>query len=526
MQILIMQYFENYSLQFDNNEMIDNIISTNKNNKFGLFNYKTFLLPESSNKTYDLIFCVDCSGSMSEKCADRFTKMQHIIYTLSKMIQYFKEYGTTEDIFITIFTFHMNTSLLCDRIKIKNNEDMIIEKIKKMTPLSSTDIETALMRTKEYIFDLKTKYPENDITQLFMTDGEVTKGSDDSAVLLKNIDDSISNIFIGFGLNHDACLLNKISLNKKDSYYFIDKIENSGFIYGEILHDILNKCLHDISLQITNGVIYHYKENTWVTDLYIHNLVGDKEKSYHILSDDPNNCQIHLLDNKKNNLFTFTNDITNADLTQYVYRQKTLQLLFELRQFDEYYSQKNINISDYEDKFDKLNLYKNKLKLFMKEVKEYMYNNNLIENAFMQNICNDIYISYLTLGTKHGAMFISSRQYSQGNQRCYSVNKPVEKVKKPMKKSQDFLQDFSQDFLQDLDKNDLDFGLDNGLDNDLDNDLNTTPYVSQSATNLIRYVTQKKEMNNYFEEKEEEDKLFQTPCKPPKLMRSKNVPLK
>ena len=268
--------------------------------------------------------------------------------------------------------------------------------------------------------------------------------------------------------------------------------------------------MHDISLQITNGVIYHYKENTWVNNLYIHNLIGDKEKSYHILSDDPNNCQIHLLDNKKNNLFTFTNNITNgiADLTQYVYRQKTLQLLFELRQFDEYYSQKNINISDYEDKFDKLKLYKNKLKLFMKEMKEYMYNNNLIENAFMQNICNDIYISYLTLGTKHGTMFISSRQYSQGNQRCYSVNKPVEKVKKPMK----------NDFSQDLDNNDFD------LDNDLDNDLNTTPFVSQSATNLIRYVTQKKEMNNYFEEKEDENPLFQTPCKPPKLMRSKNVP--
>ena len=72
-----------------------------------------------------------------------------------------------------------------------------------------------------------------------MTDGDVTVGNRDANTLATLVDPTITNAFIGFGMHHDAVLLNTISSGDNSAYYFIDKLENSGYVYGEILHDIV-----------------------------------------------------------------------------------------------------------------------------------------------------------------------------------------------------------------------------------------------------------------------------------------------
>jgi hypothetical protein len=59
---------------------------------------------------------------------------------------------------------------------------------------------------------------------------------------------------------------------------------------------------------------------------------------------------------------------------------------------------------------------------FFEELKKYMNDNNLNEDKFMKNLCDDIFISYQTLGTKYGGMYTAARQTSQGTQRCYTVS--------------------------------------------------------------------------------------------------------
>ena len=43
--------------------------------------------------------------------------------------------------------------------------------------------------------------------------------------------------------------------------YFIDKLENSGYVYGEILHDIVYRLLKNIQINVENGFIYELTED-------------------------------------------------------------------------------------------------------------------------------------------------------------------------------------------------------------------------------------------------------------------------
>jgi hypothetical protein len=55
-------------------------------------------------------------------------------------------------------------------------------------------------------------------------------------------------------------------------------------------------------------------------------------------------------------------------------------------------------------------------------MKKYMVNNNLDDDKILKSLCDDIYVCYRTFDTRYGAMYVTSRQTSQGSQRCYTVS--------------------------------------------------------------------------------------------------------
>jgi hypothetical protein len=235
-------------------------------------------------------------------------------------------------------------------------------------------------------------------------------------------------------MDHDSYLLNYLCDfdNRKSNYYFIEAIEKAGLVYGEILHGILYKHLDEFLIKIDNGFIYNYKTNQWVSHLFIGDLVGEANKNYHVISDLPSMCSI-ILDFKfqgerlclaVEQLFDET-----FDFTKFIFRQRTLQLLFETQELqNKKFIQRSITQSVFltnpnypqltrEDVFQ----IKQKLRAFLEELKKYMEENQLNYDKFLKNLCDDIYIAYQTFGTKLGTMFTSARQTSQGTQRCYAV---------------------------------------------------------------------------------------------------------
>ena len=400
-----------------------------ENAKFGTLNFKAVTSDETDNEL-DLLFSVDCSGSMSDMCSDNRSKMQHIIHTLKNMIIFFNEHPNIK-VNITINSFDSNIYENVPRTKV-NSESIseIISKIEKITPLTSTNIELALKNASEKISDLKRLYPDNIINHIFMTDGDATEGSKNINKLKDILDNEITHSFIGFGMDHDSSLLNGLGSSGKNGYYFIDKLEYAGLVYGEILHGIIYKILDDGIIEIENGLIYNYKTNTWVPNLAVGSIVSEANKTFNIICLNPDECRITIKGTLDDLMLALpSTKIADADLTRDLYRQRTLQLLYEVNEFcnkkremdntnNFMFCQINGNNNGNKEK-KKLKL---KLSNLLEEIKKYMEDNNLNEDKILKNLCDDIYISYRTLGTRIGNMFCTARLTSQGAQRQYTAS--------------------------------------------------------------------------------------------------------
>jgi len=441
---------------------------------FGLISLKT-ISSSLTESEQDVIFQVDCSGSMSDLCSDGRSKMQHILHTLKNMILYFKENPCLK-VYITIHAFDEKIYNIVERVIVDNSTyNSIISAIDTISPRASTNIELALKDVKKYTEMLSQQYPNTTKTHIFMTDGQATTGSNKNNILHDLIDSSITNIFIGFGLDHDAKLLNAVSDGEKSSYYFIDKLENAGLVYGEILHGIVYKFLENVEISVTNGLIYNYKTNTWNPTLKVGEMVSSNSKFYHIMMHSPDTeCVVKLTGNRVDNGSDILEFIPvqeePRDLTKYMYRQRTQELLFKVNEYNKNNDEENYDVRKVE--YKKL---KSEMHDFFLEIKKYMTDNNLTDDILLKNLCDDVYICHRTFGTELGDMFCTSRGNSQGQQRTYtSTHVPSH------------TQDFGilrQNAISHYDEEDT---------NDLHHEVSgstQTPYRNCSVLNVMRSVT-------------------------------------
>ena len=106
---------------------------------------------------------------------------------------------------------------------------------------------------------------------------------------------------------------------------------------------------------------------------------------------------------------------------------------------------------------------------FMMELKQYMSANNLNEDDFMKNLCDDIYVCTKSLTSTHNtsAMYLGMRSNSQGSERAYNVR--------------DFtrLETESQPIAASF----------RGLSAHRTSDNTTTAYASRGASNMMRAVS-------------------------------------
>jgi hypothetical protein len=391
--------------------------------KFGLLNLQAVACGPSDVE-HELVLTIDHSGSM-----DSASKLDQAIYTLKNIVDYLEEHPNIKAN-VTIFKFDDRVTKVIERTNVtEENYKSIEKKISKIRSRGGTNIEVALQESTNYIRQLKTLYPTHQISHIFLTDGAVTEGETDKNILKQLVDKDVYNYFIGYGEDHDAELLGILSDFEKSSYHYIDAIEKAGLVFGEILHGITHKLLYNCEIVIEHGVIYNYKSNLYTNRLYIGDIVGEANKVYHLFTDTPSTCYVHLKTTEQasnNPLEIHIFQETNHDLSfvNYAFRHRTLTLICEVKECQEKYDNNKTKRRCDEGYFSYGNVHdcKRKMAMLFDEMLKYMEDNNDKQNKFIKMLCDDIHISQKTIGTKYGRMCINSRQTSQGTQRIYTVN--------------------------------------------------------------------------------------------------------
>jgi len=196
-----------------------------------------------------------------------------------------------------------------------------------------------------------------------------------------------------------------------------------------------------------NAEIYNYNTNEWTTELYVGDLVMESEKIFQIRSIHPNQSSFTLSYRPFSNQSSQSNQIIETyipidttDCIFYLFRQRTQELLYEIKEItfknnndtgDDYYEftsaiqynwiPGNEYNNTYKQKDDETNEIKVKTNQFLTFMKTYIKENNMEDNKFMKMLCDDLHISYSTIGTKQNSIYTCARQTSQGRQTTYHV---------------------------------------------------------------------------------------------------------
>jgi hypothetical protein len=387
---------------------------------------------------------------MDESSGSPESKMFYLKATFVNMIRYLATLEEGE-IYIQVNCFDTECSTIIQPVRVsKNNAEDLIGIIKSITADGMTRLDKPLSVARDTFAAYLSANPTHKGVHIFMTDGTPTAGEKNGNHLSSLVDDGYTNIFIGFGGNHNSELLRKCSNKKHGSYLFIDDAENTAVLYGETLHQVLYPAMTDVRICLENGLIYNWKTNEWLPEIHEEVVIGDCEKVYHIKrtegwmmasvygqdlsSKDLSNKDLSSKDLSSKDLSSkdlssnsqdspsqgpplleeidelpllkdlTTGEVNYPDVARYLFRQKVLECLYQAT----HYSRTEQRVC------------KNAIQDIFRKIRRYMREQNIVDDPFMTRLCDDLKIVYSTLGTGHGIMFATARHTSQGYQQLFS----------------------------------------------------------------------------------------------------------
>jgi hypothetical protein len=411
-------FIENAFIEFHNlnGELPFPLVSETED--FGILRIK-MKKTEITKKPLFVLFTIDKTASMEENVKNN-TKINYLKQTFKNMLKHLSKQEI--EIYVRVHSFNTEVDVDIENVQItKENVSELCDKIMNIQAESCTNIELALETAKKTLDDYLQMNPEHEIAHIFMTDGYPTIGEANNEKLSKIVDNRITNIFVGYGFDHNVFLMKMLSKHSKADYQFVDDMENTGLVYGESVHQLLYPALKDVEIHADDGLIYDWETNEWKDKIYVNVLVGETEKLYQVKKNKNERIEIDIYGKPDGFLETKlqetveeipdlidldTKQIAEIDLTKYMYRQKIQELMYAANEKNNYNSLNDLKII---------------LKDVFKKMRTYMRENNLLDDPFMKLLCDDISITYQNTGQMNGLLFTYNRQISQGRQRSYNA---------------------------------------------------------------------------------------------------------
>jgi len=385
-------------------------------------------------------FTIDYSGSMCEYSKERNTKLDIVLHTVKNIVQFLSEkcWGKKErTISFGIDSFNHKYDELFPKMSIPKDDEELgdFEKMlsKKDRAFGNTNIELALKESSKKLNEYRAEYPTHKILHFFLTDGEPTSGETNTILLSKMTNPHVPTVYMGYGSEHNSKLLKSLSKNSAlgSCYEYIHDFEKVIDVCGEVLHKYIYSALNDFSMICHGCRIYDSETHQWVTELKHGIVASDQELIYSVIfdtADIDSDTLIHidLLEHDTTIevaqlLYSFidlsTNTVVYNDLSVYIFRQQVIELLEKVCDIDDIYSNKNEE-------------YRSRMNALFRNIRAYIKTDRCDEtNKTLLNVlCDDLYITYMTLGTDLGQTYSISRQSTHTRQTSYRIHLDLDEV--------------------------------------------------------------------------------------------------
>ena len=380
------------------------------------------------------LFCLmlDVSGSMSDIVSDNRTKMDLLKLTITNMLYHFAE--KCENIYIQIDTFDSEIYNVCEPTLVNSESiDDLVEKMKKIHPQNSTNIGLAIKTLNENMKDPKKKWnleiEEKNSIGILLTDGEPTDGITNVEKLVSMVTLEQSQHFIALGNRHNADLMQKMgNKNRFTNHWFINELEMTGSVYGEIIFNELNRRYEDCVIEVQNGMIYDYYNGCFVEKLEIGNLYNESSKNYHLQIENEDDLKIifsgkHLYDGEVATVLAHPSSTTLMAAKQY-FRLGVQNLMYLIRneppQISIFNGRHYLN-NDFKVNED-INILRTKIITLKIAITCFMEENDLKDDEFMKELLKDLNVMKNVQGNANQYMYLTARENAQGRETSYNMN--------------------------------------------------------------------------------------------------------
>jgi hypothetical protein len=405
--------------------------------KFGVLTVKVDKTPMTEQPIL-FVFSIDRTASMDEFGGDTRgkSKLDYVKQTFANIMRFLAAQGGSEsspEIYVRIHAFNTDVDIIVDTVRITmQNVEQIIGQIQALTADDCTNIGLAMDTANRAIRHHLSRHSNIPwiAAHLFMTDGQPTAGMQNYADIAGLVDDSFINVFFGFGTDHNSHLLTKCAEASRAEYGFIDNAERAGAAYANSIHGILYPGLSDLRVFMEHGLIYDWTTNRWVNEIREPAWSSESTKNYHLSvargsefdmavvifgkrpGQDDEETLLGTVELVPNLVDNETGEEDLADLSPFLFRQAVQEALFLAKSMN--------TMTDY----DVLQKTKKSMKTLFGIMRKYMRDHGKMVDSMMIQLCDDLSISYNTLGTEEGIMYTIQREGSQGRQQSNTTSTP------------------------------------------------------------------------------------------------------
>jgi hypothetical protein len=399
---------------------------------------------------------IDCSGSMDESATrcqshhqqQRTTKMDFVHATLKNMVDTIisqQEEFSHVEFYLALVQFHSSATCVLYPMRVTpDTKDEILRVISCIRPQGGTNFEKCF-RVISHLISNESQHisPSDDIPEhcvqrmhVFLTDGENNEGNKSIPHLASILGESSAaqptQIMIGYGTEHDSATLQSLCSHFPNSrQWFIDDIEKTGCIFGEILWSAVNAAFTKVSISTPHAEVYDFETMQWKNEICLGDFAYDSSRTYYIRTpwqhDDlackftytsieapqDTSCDVVVPMN-----YTETPETKDADVEKELWRLDTIVEIDKSIQFF-----KMMRRMTFQDQADTKTRLVDEITAFQEKFLKYATENNLIEDPYIIQLADDLFVCINGLAVSSiGERYVAARQASQIQQRAVTIN--------------------------------------------------------------------------------------------------------